>query len=139
MSKDMFRGCMGIGIDIEDIERFNSMTFDNSETFFRKVFTKSEIEYCFCKTKASIHLAARYAGKEAVVKALISMCNESPDYKEIGYFLLSSGLKNHRAHREKLHHFMLSVYSVAEKKCSNSLFREKLESLCFPCSRYKII
>jgi hypothetical protein len=48
------------------------------------------------------------------------------------YFLLSSDLKNHRehrAHREKLHSSVLSVYSVVEKLYSNSLFQEKLKSL----------
>jgi hypothetical protein len=49
-------------------------------------------------------------------------------------FLLSSGLKNHRehrVHREKLFRSVLSVYSVVEKICSNSLFQEKLKRLIF--------
>jgi hypothetical protein len=62
-------------------------------------------------------------------------------------FLLSSGLKNHRehrVHREKLHRSVLSVYSVVEKLCSNSLFQENLKSLknpreCLPLSPSFII
>jgi len=49
-------------------------------------------------------------------------------------FLLSSGLKNHRdhrGHREKQQRSVLSVSSVVEKLCSNSIFQEKLKRPIF--------
>ncbi len=52
----------------------------------------------------------------------------------LGDFLLSSGLKNHRdhrGHRDKLHRSVLSVYSVVEKLCSNSLFQEKSKHILY--------
>jgi hypothetical protein len=58
-------------------------------------------------------------------------CNMYPFVSGKRYFLFSSGLKNHkehRAHREKLQRSVLSVYSVVEKLCSNSLFQEKLKN-----------
>jgi holo-[acyl-carrier protein] synthase len=36
----------------------------------KKIFTEKEIEYCENKLKSAQHFAARFAAKEAVVKAL---------------------------------------------------------------------
>ena len=70
---------IGIGTDIESIDRFK----DIDDSFLNKIFTKNEIDYCFSKKNAAPHLAARYAGKEAVVKALNSMDEVNIDYKGI--------------------------------------------------------
>lgn len=69
----------GIGVDIESIDRFRNI--DNS--FLNKIFTKNEIDYCFSKENAAPYLAVRYAGKEAVVKALSSIGKLKLNYKEI--------------------------------------------------------
>jgi len=73
----------GIGVDIEDIKRFRKTDIANNKQFLDKIFTKKELDYCFSKTKPGQHLAARYAGKEAVVKALCSLGKKSIDYKNI--------------------------------------------------------
>ena len=70
---------ISIGTDIESIDRFK----DIDDSFLNKIFTKNEIDYCFSKKNAAPHLAARYAGKEAVVKALNSMDEVNIDYKGI--------------------------------------------------------
>lgn len=57
-----------IGSDIIEIERFNS-DICKSDSFLLKIFTKPEIEYCSKFKKADEHYAARFAGKEAVIKA----------------------------------------------------------------------
>jgi len=54
-----------------------------NKSLLNKIFTKNEIDYCFSKKNAAPHLAARYAGKEAVVKALNSMDEVNIDYKGI--------------------------------------------------------
>jgi len=59
---------MGIGTDIEEIERFLE-NIDNID-FLLKLFTQKELDYCFSKKNPSQHLAARFAGKEAIIKAL---------------------------------------------------------------------
>jgi len=61
-----------IGVDIESIQRFKNLDRNRSEKFLSKIFTKKEINYCFSKNKPAEHLAARFAGKEAVLKALKS-------------------------------------------------------------------
>lgn len=68
----------GIGIDMERVDRFGKFAYDTRDTFLRRVFTKKELGYCFSKRKPAEHLAARYAAKEAVVKALGSSRKTRP-------------------------------------------------------------
>ncbi len=58
-----------IGTDIVDISRFSKFT-SKDDAFIKKVFTPSEIEYCFRYKSPSEHLAGIFAAKEAVSKAL---------------------------------------------------------------------
>lgn len=57
-----------IGVDIEDISRFE----DKETAFLERVFTKTEMEYCLSKRNPAPHFAARFCAKEAVFKALSS-------------------------------------------------------------------
>jgi|SRR3989344_6266659 len=57
-----------VGVDIENIDRFEKV----DESFLNKIYTKEEIKYCLSKKKSSQHLAVRFAGKEAVIKAFSS-------------------------------------------------------------------
>lgn len=59
-----------VGVDIESIDRFRKIDAVNDKLFLDKIFTKNELAYCFSKKKPAICLAKKYAGKEAVVKAL---------------------------------------------------------------------
>ena len=59
-----------IGIDIEEISRFREKKFFDERSFYEKVFTKDEIEYCLSKTDPYPHFAARFCAKEAAIKAL---------------------------------------------------------------------
>jgi len=60
----------GLGIDIVEIRRFREL--ENDAPFFSSVFTQDELTYCQSYPDPAPHLAATYAGKEAVVKALNS-------------------------------------------------------------------
>lgn len=60
---------VGIGVDIEDIERFR-MDSAESKRFLKRVYTLREIDYCLSKADPAQHLAARFAGKEAIIKAM---------------------------------------------------------------------
>lgn len=59
---------MNIGIDIEEIKRFEKYVKDKD--YLERVFAEDEIIYCMPKRKPAAHLAARFAAKEAVWKAL---------------------------------------------------------------------
>ena len=56
---------MEIGIDIEENERFKSM----SENKLKRIFTVKEIEYAKQFADYSSHLCAMWCVKEAVIKA----------------------------------------------------------------------
>ena len=73
----------GIGVDIESVSRFKKEGLDINSLFLNKIFTKDELEFCFSKKNYAQHLAARFAGKEAVIKALGSMGKEVADYYAI--------------------------------------------------------
>ena len=73
----------GVGVDIENIERFSKPNTIKNKQFLEKIFTKKELNYCFSRAKPEQHLAVRYAGKEAVVKALSSLGKANIDYKKV--------------------------------------------------------
>lgn len=61
---------LGLGFDATDIPRVRG-TFDRyGERFLRRVFTDGEIAYCTRRRNPVPHLAARFAAKEATMKAL---------------------------------------------------------------------
>ena len=60
----------GIGVDIVRIERMKDVVKRWGEHFLNKVFTGSEISYCFNKREPYLSLAVRFAAKEALVKAV---------------------------------------------------------------------
>lgn len=61
---------IGIGIDIEEIGRFESLTEEWGPRFQKKIYTDAEINYCAGKTRPPQHFAARFAAKEAFSKAI---------------------------------------------------------------------
>ena len=60
----------GIGVDIVEIERIKAAVEARKERFLARIFTVEERDYCFEKPRPFRHLAARFAAKEAVSKAL---------------------------------------------------------------------
>ncbi len=61
----------GLGIDVIEIERFKN-TLKRTPRIVDKLFTAREMAYCKSKGKNQIlHLAGRFAVKEAIAKALL--------------------------------------------------------------------
>jgi holo-[acyl-carrier protein] synthase len=60
----------GIGIDLVKIERMKEAYEKWGIRFFERVFTDSEIAYCFHKKVPYPSLAVRFAAKEALIKAI---------------------------------------------------------------------
>lgn len=61
---------MQIGIDIEDISRFEGKTLEDDKFFLKRIFSEKELEYCFSNSNPAQHLCARFCAKEALIKAL---------------------------------------------------------------------
>ncbi|MDR1663078.1 MAG: holo-ACP synthase [Endomicrobium sp.] len=65
---------MNIGIDIEEVKRFDK--YINDKAYLKRIFSKKEILYSLAKKNAAQYLAARFAAKEAIWKALSSSKNK---------------------------------------------------------------
>lgn len=61
---------VGTGVDIVAIERFQRFIAEQNEALLNRLFTTGERTYCGGKREAAQHYAARFAAKEAFVKAL---------------------------------------------------------------------
>ena len=59
----------GAGIDLLEIERMER-ALERHPRLAERVFTSAEREYAAARSRPGRHLAARFAAKEAVVKAL---------------------------------------------------------------------
>lgn len=59
----------GVGIDLLEIERLER-ALERRPRLAQRVFTEAELEYAAAHGRPGRHLAARFAAKEAVVKAL---------------------------------------------------------------------
>ena len=60
---------LGIGVDLVECARIQHSLDRFGEKFLHRVFTEGEIEYSLSMKFPARHLAARFAGKEAVSKA----------------------------------------------------------------------
>lgn len=75
---------IGTGVDIVGIERFRKIVKERGERFINRIFTPAEISYCKKKVNKIQHLAVRFAGKEAISKALkMSWNNKGLNWREI--------------------------------------------------------
>jgi holo-[acyl-carrier protein] synthase len=59
----------GVGIDLLEIERLER-ALERRPRLAERVFTAEELRYAEARARPGRHLAARFAAKEAVVKAL---------------------------------------------------------------------
>ena len=65
----------GIGTDIVEIERIRAAVNKWGDTFLKRIFSESEISYCFSKRDPCPNLSGRFAVKEAAVQALSGVIN----------------------------------------------------------------
>ena len=61
---------LGIGVDIVEIDKLRLAMIRRGERLRDRAFTRSEIEYCEGRANKFQHYSARFAAKEAVLKAI---------------------------------------------------------------------
>lgn len=61
---------LGIGVDTVEIARIQRFLDEGNQPLLDRLFTQAEQEHCTPKKQAAACLAARFAAKEALVKAL---------------------------------------------------------------------
>lgn len=61
---------VGTGVDIAEVARIQAAVDRFGERFLNRVFTPDEVRYCLSKVNTAERLAARFAAKEAAMKAI---------------------------------------------------------------------
>ena len=101
---------IGIGIDTIEVQNFRKKKYTKTSRLLRGFFSEQEIRYCFAKKDPAQHLAARFAAKEAVWKALsgskkiymhlftfLKLVEVRDDNDGTPNFIFSDTLKKHKA------------------------------------------
>ncbi len=119
-------GGFGIGVDIEDIERFAKLHRTKDKLFLKKIFTARELDYCFSKNDPAAHLAVRFCAKEAVVKALQSIGELSLPYANIEIIKPSRGAPYVRLIRKQNNlHVAISLSHTKDVALASALAARK--------------
>lgn len=74
---------VGTGIDIAEVDRIGQAIERFGERFLRRVFTDDEMRYCDSKANRVERYAARFAAKEAAMKALGTGWNHGVRWRDI--------------------------------------------------------
>ena len=72
----------GIGVDMLEIERMERV-LARRPNFARRVFTEEERAYCEKCARPAEHYAARFAAREAVVKALGTGFSDGVSFRDV--------------------------------------------------------
>jgi len=82
---------VGMGVDMAETSRIQEAVERHGERFLRRVFTAQEIEYCQKRRNRYERLAARFAAKEAAMKALGTGWRRGVTWKDFEIANLPSG------------------------------------------------
>ena len=100
---------LGIGSDIVKVSRIEKLVDRYSQRFLQRVFTAAETTYACSKARPALHLAARFAAKEAFVKALGSGLREGLNWSDIEVV------------NNELGQPQLKLYNYAQQACHEKL------------------
>jgi holo-[acyl-carrier protein] synthase len=82
---------VGTGIDIAEVPRIAESIARFGDRFLRRVFTEGEIRYCESKANRVERYAARFAAKEAGMKALGTGWNHGVRWRDVEVTRLPGG------------------------------------------------
>lgn len=82
---------IGIGIDIIEVNRIEKALDKHPERFRSRTFTEREVAYCEKKKNKFQHYAARFAAKEAAMKALATGWRQGIGFSQIEVINAPSG------------------------------------------------
>ena len=74
---------VGTGIDIAEVPRIAASIARFGDRFLHRIFTEGEIRYCDSKANRAERYAARFAAKEAGMKALGTGWNHGVRWRDI--------------------------------------------------------
>jgi len=79
-----------VGVDLVGVERLERLLAEHAD-LHEELFTAAELEYCRGKRRCSEHLAARFAAKEAVLKAFGTGLSQRMRWTEVEVVAERSG------------------------------------------------
>lgn len=74
---------VGTGIDIAEVPRIEASIARFGDRFLRRIFTEAEIRYCESKANRIERYAARFAAKEAGMKAIGTGWNHGVAWRDV--------------------------------------------------------
>lgn len=73
---------MRVGVDLVDVAAFRAR-FDGRDDLLRETFSEAELAYCRGQASPWTHLAARFAAREATLKALGTGLAGAIDWRDV--------------------------------------------------------
>lgn len=119
----------GIGVDIVEISRIKNAITRWKDSFLRRIFTENEIKYSKSKKFSYQHLAARFAAKEAVLKAIGDSSIQRIEWHEVEVLndefgkpmIYLSGEAKKIKDREKISDILISMSHTREYAVANAI------------------
>ena len=93
-----------IGTDIEEIGRIKEMCERWGDKFLKRIFTSREIEYCNSLAEKYGSIAARFAAKEAILKAFGTGLTKGMRWQDIEILNNGNGKPMVKLHGEARKH-----------------------------------
>jgi holo-[acyl-carrier protein] synthase len=113
---------VGSGIDITEVPRIAASIARFGERFLYRIFTEGEIRYCDLKANRVERYAARFAAKEAAMKAIGTGWNHGVTWRDVEVSRMPGGRPTITFHgkaaefaaRLRVKHIALSLTHTAE-------------------------
>lgn len=83
---------IALGIDLVEVSRIRALLERSGDRFKERMYQPDEIAYCDSCSDPAIHYAARFAAKEAVVKALGTGFAEGVGWNDVEVRRAASGM-----------------------------------------------
>jgi holo-[acyl-carrier protein] synthase len=90
---------VGTGVDIAEVPRIQASIERFGERFLHRVFTDAEIKYCDSKVNRAERYAARFAAKEAALKAIGTGLRHGISWRDVEVTRQPSGRPTITFHR----------------------------------------
>lgn len=81
----------GVGTDLVEVHRIDEALARGGDALRRRLFTDDEAAYCLAQPRPAEHFAARFAAKEAVMKAMGAGFGQGTEFHEIAVVRGTSG------------------------------------------------
>ena len=118
---------VGLGADIAEIDRIEAAIARHGRAFIARIFTPQEIAYCERHRARGERYAARFAAKEATMKALGTGWSRGVRWVDIEVTRLASGqptIELHGAARQHAERMGVSRIHVSLTHSGNIAFAE---------------